>query len=93
MREIADRITFLKAGLAGSYARLGVAPTAPLSLALTVNGVTEGSLSFAANAVQGAFTLAQDVLLMPEDVLAVMRPGSADAAASDLTLSVAGTQT
>lgn len=30
---------------------------------------------------------------MPGDVLAVMGPASADAAASDLTLSVAGTET
>lgn len=83
----------IKAGMAGSLAKVSVAPAANATFSLKKNGAEFATLLFAAAQTNGAFTCASDVSFAAGDTLSLVAPATADGALSDLmTTIVAGLQ-
>jgi hypothetical protein len=75
-------------GLAGSYASLLVAPAANLTLNLSRNGTTIGTILFLAHSVTGSFTFTSAITFNPGDDFRVVNAATADTAASGFTLAL-----
>jgi hypothetical protein len=89
--HIAVEDFYLPIGLAGSFARLFVAPTADVSYPLKKNTTTIGSIEFAAGAVVGTFTFAANVQFTAGDVARLARATGLDATAKELSVTFVGT--
>lgn len=88
---IAVRDFTLPASLTGSYAHAGTASTGSVSFALTKNGGSIGSVSFAASAT-GTFTFASDTSFTAGDNLKMTAPATADATLADIAFSFKGSR-
>lgn len=83
----------LPTGLVGSKATCDVAPTGSISVAIKKNGVSVGSIDFAANTTTGTFTFSSDVLFTSGgDQLTLVAPSSPDATFTGLAVSLHGTR-
>ena len=81
----------LPAGLSGSVATAGVAATATTTFDIQVNGITKGTLSFAASATAGTFTFASAVALSAGDVVSLVAPASPDATLANIGVTLQAT--
>ncbi|BAW19117.1 hypothetical protein [Ralstonia phage RP31] len=89
MRAISVRTVKILAGCPGSFAFCSIAASASFDIAIMKNGVQVGTLNFAANATNGTFTLATDLLLNPGDQFAMKcLPSTQDATLTDLTIAI-----
>lgn len=88
---IASMSFTLPAGLTGSQAHSKVAAAASSAFPITVNGVQQGTITWAAGAQTGTFTLATAVAVNPGDIIELMSPATADTALSDLVWTIKGT--
>lgn len=84
------RVVVLPAGLPGSQGVAGTAPTGDITLDLRKNGVSIGSVTFAAGQADPAFTLALDQTLLPADLLTLEMPGTFDPTFASFCLTLAG---
>lgn len=84
------RVVVLPAGLPGSQGSAGTAPTGTVALDLRKNGVSIGTVTFAAGQADPAFTLALDQILLPADILTLHMPGAVDPTFASFCLTLAG---
>lgn len=77
-------------GLAGSYGVAEVAATAQTDFVIRKNGVSFGTMRFAAAATTATFISAGGATFAPGDVLSVVSPGSADATLASIGFSLTG---
>jgi hypothetical protein len=82
----------LPAGLSGSIATLDVAATADTVFSIQKNGAEIGTISFAADATAGIFSMASTASFNRGDTLKVIAPLSPDATAVGLSLSLLGSR-
>lgn len=82
----------LPINLTDSKAKLKVDPVATLSFPIQVNGVTKGSVDFAAAATVGTFTFAAAVEIAVGDVLTVLKPTTVDIDARELSVTIKATR-
>ncbi len=92
LRLTATRSVTLPASLTGSYASAGVAATAQTDIDIQVNGVSKGTVRFAAAASTATFIFASPVVLAAADALTLIAPASADATLADIAITLAGTR-
>jgi len=85
------RTVVFPAGVSGSEAVVGTAPTADAVFSLQKNGVQFGTVTFAASATAGTFSVASDTTFAPGDVLSVIGPATADATLADVSITLRGT--
>ena len=83
---------FLSAGLPGSLAKVAAAFTSAQSFDIQQDGLSIGSLDFAAGATVGTFTFAADVQFIANDVLQIMKPATIDATGASLNVTIAATK-
>jgi hypothetical protein len=93
MRFIFDRTISFPVNLAGSVASVGTAPAAAAAFAVAKNGAAIGTLNFAGAATSGTFSIAAAQSFSSGDVLTIAAPATADAALSDLSVTLSGTRT
>jgi hypothetical protein len=74
----------LPAGMAGSVCKSRVAATAATTYVLQKNGVTFGSMNFAAGATGATFTAATATKFVSGDYLAIVAPATADSTQADI---------
>ncbi len=86
-RPITRALT-LPLGLSGSHAVARVAATAQADLDLQVNGVSAGTIVFAAGSTVGTLTTASVIPLVPGDVLTLLAPATSDATLADLGITL-----
>lgn len=91
MRFGAVRNYTLPAGLTGSIARVITAPAATATFSIQKNGSQIGTMSFAAAATSGTFSMAAAVSFVAGDVLSVVAPATQDTAFADSYFTLAGT--
>jgi len=91
LRVPVARRTRFAAGLAGSHGSAGMAATNQTDFDVRRNGVSFGTMRFAASATTATFIAASETILDPGDVLSVVAPASPDATLSDLGFTLAGT--
>lgn len=84
-------VTFA-AGLAPSQGVADVAATADTDFDIQQNGVSVGTMSFAAAATVATFDMASETVFDVGDVLTVIAPSSPDATLADLSFVLAGTR-
>jgi hypothetical protein len=82
----------LPADLAGSRGHADTAATALAELAILQNGVSVGSITFAAASQDAAFTLVGGLALVPGDRLELVAPATQDATLAGLALTLIGTR-
>lgn len=68
----------LVAGLTGSIFEVESAPTGAISFDLQKNGVSIGSIDFAAAATSATFTFINETPLMPGDIISIVAPATPD---------------
>jgi hypothetical protein len=90
---VALRASTLPAGLTGTQGYTGTAPTAQADLEIQKNGVSIGTVTFAASGNTATFTFASEVSFTAGHRLAVMAPGSQDASLADLSITFLGKRT
>jgi hypothetical protein len=69
-----------------------VAATAPTDIDIKVNGVSKGTVRFAAAATTATFLFATQVVLAAGDALTLIAPASADATLANIAITLAGTR-
>lgn len=84
-------VTFA-AGLAPSQGVADVAATADTDFDIQQNGVSVGTMSFAAAATSATFDMASETVFDVGDVLTVIAPSSPDATLADISFVLAGTR-
>jgi hypothetical protein len=92
LRTVLARRTRLKAGLAGSHGRAGVAATAPTDLEVRHSGASIGTIGFGAGAGTAVFIAASETVLELGDLVEVIAPGSSDATLADIAVTLAGSR-
>ena len=92
LRFAAPRSVTLPQNLTGSHASAGTAATAQTDIGIQVNGVSKGTVRFAAAATTATFIFSTQVTLAAGDVLTLAAPGSADATLADISITLAGTR-
>lgn len=90
LRVPVARRTRFAAGLAGSHGGAGTAATNQTDFDLRRNGVSFGTMRFAASAATAIFVAASETILDPGDVLSVVAPASPDATLADVGFTLAG---
>jgi hypothetical protein len=88
---VARAVTF-PAGLTGSIATASVAATASAAFSVQKNGVSAGTITFAAGATSGTFAAASAITLAAGDILSISAPGAADATLANVGIVLAGTR-
>jgi hypothetical protein len=78
--------------LAGSRAKLSVAPTAQLTLNILINGVELASIVFAAGELEATFIAPVELGIATNDLVAIVLEGSIDATARNLAVTLVGTR-
>jgi hypothetical protein len=87
--DVTDPFT-LPAGLAGSRASYGTAPTAAVTLTLKKNGTAFATIAFAAGATVGSFAAATETTFVAGDVVTLRAPNGTDTTAKDLAVTLRG---
>jgi len=87
----AGTVTF-PVGLIGSQGTAGVAATAATTYAIKKNGVSVGTMMFAAAATTATFAMASATTFMSGDILTVVAPASPDPTLANLAWTLAGSQ-
>lgn len=86
------RIVTFAAGLAPSQGVADVAATADTDFDIQQNGVSVGTMSFAAAATAATFDMASETVFDVGDVLTVVAPTVPDATLADISFVLAGTR-
>jgi hypothetical protein len=89
-RVVVVRTVSLLAGLPGSLASCIVAPTGNVSMALLADGVSIGSIDFAAGSTAGTFTFPSPVTIWSGQIFEVDPPNPQDATFSDVSWTIVG---
>lgn len=86
------RATTFAANFAGSYAKATVAATAETVFDIQKNGVSVGSITFAASGTSGTFVSSggTEVSFAAGDVLSIVGPATADATLANIGIAMAG---
>lgn len=92
MRFVAVRDLTFPASLTGSQGQAGAAATAQTDFDLQKNGVSVGTVRFAAAATTATFIAASAVTLEAGDVLSLIAPGSPDSTLEDISITFKGTR-
>jgi hypothetical protein len=87
---IAPRTTSLKTGLADSTAKAVTPPQATTTYNININGVTQGSLQFAAWSSNGVFTWNTGINLSPGDLLEIVTPATVETFIKDVAITIVG---
>lgn len=87
-----SRQVVFPAGLTGSQGRAKVAATAQTDFDIKKNGVSVGTMRFAAAATTATFIMASQTTFAAGDVLEVVAPASPDATLSTIGFVLAGTR-
>lgn len=90
LRFVAPRAFTLPAALTGSQVKAGIAATAATDFDVQRNGVSVGTISFAASGDSASFTFAVPVSFSAGDVLSVIAPSTADSTLADISFTFAG---
>jgi hypothetical protein len=90
IKVIAPRAITYPANMAGSYAKCAIAPTASTVLDIQKNGVSVGTLTFAAASTTGVFSTTA-LSLVASDIISVRAPATIDATFADLAITLSGT--
>jgi len=90
LRFAFNRNISLSINLAGSIASAGTAATASTVFALAKNGTSIGTLTFAAAAASGTFSVAAAPSFVSGDILTVTAPATQDATLADLSVTLNG---
>jgi hypothetical protein len=88
---VARAVTF-PAGLTDSIGRASVAATAQTDFDVRKNGVSVGTMRFAAAATSATFIAASAITLAAGDILSVLAPATPDATLANLGFVLAGTR-
>lgn len=88
---VATRSVVLPQNLTGSYVKAGTAATSTANFDIQVNGVSKGTISFAASGTSATFTFANAVTLAAGDILKIIAPSGQDATLADVAANLAGT--
>ncbi|MEN3144640.1 DUF2793 domain-containing protein [Ochrobactrum sp. WV_118_8] len=78
----------LSVGAVGSVAKAGTAPSAAKSLTILKNGISVGTVDFAASATDGTFTVESGVTFVAGDVLGISAPATVDSTLADVAISL-----
>jgi len=92
IRFVFARAISFQVNLAGSVSLVGAAPAAASVFSISKNGSSIGTLSFAASASYGAFSVANPQSFAIGDILSIMAPLIADASLADLSITLEGTR-
>jgi hypothetical protein len=92
LRFVAPRPVTLPPNLTGSCASAGAAATAQADIDIRVNGISQGTVRFAAGGTTATFIFASQVVLAAGDVLTLTAPATADATLANLSITLAGTR-
>jgi hypothetical protein len=92
LRFIATRSVTFPASLTGSYGTSRVASTAQRDFDLQKNGVSAGTVRFAAAGTTASFIAASPIALAAGDLLEVIAPGTQDATLEDIAFTLVGTR-
>ena len=89
------RYYFVKAatfpvGLENSIAKAGTAATGSVAFDVQKNGVSAGTVNFAAGATVATFTFASETAFAIGDRIDIVAPGSADATLADIAITLKG---
>lgn len=84
-------VTFA-AGLSPSQGVAGVAATAETNFDIQLNGVSVGTMTFAAAATNATFDMSSETVLEEGDVLTVVAPTTPDATLADISFVLSGTR-
>jgi hypothetical protein len=90
-RFVAVRNFSLPASLTGSYCKASTASTASASLTISKNGISAGSMAFAASGTVATFTFASSVSFVAGDILTITAPATADSTLGDIQFTLMGT--
>jgi hypothetical protein len=82
----------LPANCTGSLSRLDTAATASTVFTISQNGTSVGSITFSSGGTTGTFSTTAAVSLSIGDFLEITAPGTADATAAGLSLTLLGTR-
>jgi len=91
-RIIVPRAITLPASLTGSYGSSIAAATGSTTLTLAKNGVSIGTVNFAAGASSATFTFASAVSFTAGDLLTLTNQATADTTLANMSLSLVGTR-
>lgn len=86
-RIVVNRTVVMPTSLTGSQGYISVAATAQTDFDILVNGVSKGTMRFAAAANTATFIFASPVTLVAGDLLSIVAPNPADATAANLSFS------
>lgn len=92
-RIVADRSITMPTSLTGSQGYLGTPATAQTDFDLQKNGVSVGTMRFAAAGQVATFIFASPVSLVAGDLFAIVAPNPADATAANLSYALKNTRT
>jgi hypothetical protein len=90
LRFVAVRTVTLPASLIGSVGKAGTAATAQTDFDVQVNGVSKGTVRFAAAGTTASFIFSVAVVLASGDVVTVVAPGTPDATLAKVAVTFAG---
>lgn len=90
-RFVAPRSITLPVDLAGSVAKAGTAATAQTDFDIQVQGVSKGTIRFAAAGTTATFIFAAPVTIAAGEVLTVVAPGTPDITLAQIAITLAGT--
>lgn len=85
---VASTAMTLPANLVSSQAYAEVAPTGAVSITIKLNGVSIGTIDFAAAANAGTFTFTTEQALIAGDVLTFEAPGGVDGTFADVSVTI-----
>lgn len=90
LQAVFNRAVVFPAGLAGSHAIAGTAPTAAAVVNLLYNGAQVGTINFAIGATTGTFTLTGGLTTAAAGVLKAVFQSSSDATLKDVSFTLSG---
>jgi len=86
------RNVVLPASLTGSVASSSVSATAAATLTIANNGISLGTVNFAASSTSGTFTFASAVTLVSSNILTITNQATADATLANVSITITGTR-
>ncbi len=92
LRYVYVRSVDLAAALAGSSCKAGTAATAQTDFTLKKNGVSMGTIRFAAAGTVATYVGVSATSFVSGDILELTAPGSQDATLADISFTIAGVQ-
>jgi hypothetical protein len=92
LRFTATRSVTLPQNLTGSCASAGAAATAQTDIDVRVNGMSKGTVRFAAAGTTATFIFSAQAVLAAGDVLTLIAPAAPDATIANISITLAGTR-